>query len=303
MTTIDPKRPHAAGRPILLDGGMGQELIKRAGRETAKWSAGFLSDAPELVRAVHDDFFAAGADVAIANSYGVNQRRYAEASDRIALNQRAGRLALEARDAHGLGLVAGSLPPYGGSYMPEAVAAQDILARLYEEQATALAPFVDFFICETMSTAAEGRAAAAAAAATGKPVWMGWTVADDDGTRLRSGEPLAEAAAALDGLDVSAFLVNCSAPEAVTTAMPLLAGFGPCGGFANGFRRIPTGWALSGRTTDALGRREDLTPEAYVAAAQAWLDAGAVVIGGCCEVGPAHIAALADAFIRRPKAA
>ena len=51
----------------LLDGGMGQELVARAGKATDLWSVQALLDTPDMVRAVHDSFFKAGADVATTN--------------------------------------------------------------------------------------------------------------------------------------------------------------------------------------------------------------------------------------------
>lgn len=65
----------------------------------------------------------------------------------------------------------------------------------------------------------------------------------------------------------------------------------PVGGYANAFAGIPKNWSL---TTDAAmpGVREDLTPQAYAEHAQKWIASGARIIGGCCEVGPEHIAHL-----------
>jgi len=57
---------------------------------------------------------------------------------------------------------------------------------LYREQAEVLAPHVDLLLCETMSSVDEGRAAAAAATRTGKPVWVCWTLHEDRSGRLRS---------------------------------------------------------------------------------------------------------------------
>ena len=39
--------------------------------------------------------------------------------------------------------------------------------------------------------------------------------------------------------------------------------------------------------------RSDLTPEGSVRFAMEWRKAGADIIGGCCGIGPEHIAALA----------
>ena len=69
----------------LLDGGMGQELVARAGKATGLWSVQALLDTPDMVRAVHDSFFKAGADVATTNSYGVLPDRLApkDLTDRL----------------------------------------------------------------------------------------------------------------------------------------------------------------------------------------------------------------------------
>ena len=53
---------------IILDGGLGQELVKRAGKATDLWSMQALLDNPDMVRAVHDDYFAAGAQIATTNT-------------------------------------------------------------------------------------------------------------------------------------------------------------------------------------------------------------------------------------------
>ena len=133
-----------------------------------------------------------------------------------------------------------------------------------------------------------------AAPTSGKPVWVGWTLHEDHSGRLRSGETIAEAAAAIAHLPVSGFLANCCAPESITAAMPALAGLGdwPAGGYANTFLPVPKDWTLDGeKPSDGKSKlRDDLDPEAYAGHAQAWIDAGARLIGGCCGTGPEHIA-------------
>ena len=46
-------------------------------------------------------------------------------------------------------------------------------------------------------------------------------------------------------------------------------------------------------TVDALTARTDLTPDAYADLRDGMGRAGATIVGGCCEVGPAHIAEIA----------
>ena len=286
------------GRTLILDGGMGQELAAR-GLETSDglWSARALLDDPDAVVAVHRDFVHAGADVITANSYAATRRRLdpADIEDGFTrCNRAAGSLARRAADKAGRQvLVAGSLPPIYGSYRPDRVRPLAEIEPLYREQAAILAEYADLFICETMSTAGEALAAARGAASTGLPVWVSWTIADDGSGRLRSGETVREAIAALDGIDVEGVLLNCSMPESVAAAMPALAQHAgrPFGAYANGFSAIGAGFDV-GDGANVPDRREELTPQRYAEEARRWRDAGASIVGGCCEVGPAHIAAL-----------
>ncbi|MEZ4657911.1 MAG: homocysteine S-methyltransferase family protein [Caldilineaceae bacterium] len=90
---------------------------------------------------------------------------------------------------------------------------------LYAEQAALLAWHVDLLLCETMSSAAEGRAVAVAACGRWQTGLVSWTLHEDRSGHLRSGETVAQAAAALADLPVSGYLVNCCAPESITNAM------------------------------------------------------------------------------------
>jgi S-methylmethionine-dependent homocysteine/selenocysteine methylase len=285
---------------VILDGGMGQEIIRRGVRQLdGLWSASALIEAPDVVRDIHEDYIRAGARVITTNTYVTARARLADAGipERFAeLNRLAGKLAQQARDNCGKDvLIAGSLPPLYASYRPDLAPSFEVSEPQYREMAEILAPYVDLFLCETMSCGEEARAAASGAAAAGKPVWVSWTLADGGADRLRSGESVAEAAAMLDSLPVSVVLANCCAPESITAAMPQLValGMGPTGGYANGFVDIPPGTNVRDKLPDA---RPDLGPEAYLGHVRNWVADGARIVGGCCEVGPAHIALLARAF-------
>lgn len=281
----------------ILDGGMGQELIRRAGRATPLFSTQALLDAPELVAAVHRDFFAAGAEVATASTYSVLPNRLAPygLEDRLeALIDLGCTLAARARDAAGAGLVAGSMGPLGFSYRPDLAPPPERAAEIYAAIARRQAQVVDVLLLETLSSVAEAEGALMGAGVTGKPVWLALSVADDDGTRLRSGEPLAAVAPVLAALRPARVLLNCAPPEAVSQGLAVLAGLGlPFGGYANGFVRIDPRFDSVGATTDLLTTRLDIGPDAYADFAARWVAAGAGTVGGCCAVGPEHIAALA----------
>jgi len=83
-------------------------------------------------------------------------------------------------------------------------------------------------------------------------------------------------------------MLNCCDPELMSAAMPALVGMYSCiGGYANAFKSVET--LAKGGSVDALEAREDLTPAAYIAHVQQWLANGATVVGGCCDITPAHI--------------
>lgn len=84
----------------------------------------------------------------------------------------------------------GSLPPLMESYQATRLPGPDAMLAQYQRIAGALAPHADVLLCETLATVAEGVAATTAAAATGRPVWVSWTLEDSLRGRLRSGEPL-----------------------------------------------------------------------------------------------------------------
>jgi len=285
----------------LLDGGTSLELLKRSSnKEPRLWSAEYLLSEPELVRQVHLDYILAGAKIVTINTYSASYTRMAMV-DEVArvpdMQRRACDLAAAARDAAGERgadvAIAGCIPPLNGTYRPDRVRSFANNHEEYMRLAELQAPHVDLFICETMSAAEEARAAATAVAAFGKPVWVGWTLADHL-PRLRSGEHIGRAAQALQGIGVSAILANCSLPETISAAMPEFAKTGlACGGYANGFTHIPQSF-LPGKTLEQLTVRRDLTPVAYADFALAWIRDGATIVGGCCEVGPEHIEALHD---------
>lgn len=283
---------------ILLDGGMGQELISRnASGQGVLWSAKALFDFPEAVLAVHEDYIRAGADVITANSYACIRNNFEPQGllDRLGeMNRLAVELAQRARDNSGKPvLIAGSMGPQRGSYRPDLVGTYEETEALYREQAEFLAPHVDLFICETLSCLTEARAAVTAATATGLPVWLSWSIEDSGVANLRSGESVHDAWKDIAEAGVSAVLLNCSPPEAISKVLPGLVSISdvPVGGYANAFTPIPDKWDFHGDESIPPARI-DLTPEAYSEHAANWLAAGARIIGGCCEVGPAHIAHL-----------
>ena len=278
----------------LLDGGMGQELVHRAGdRPTPLWSTQVMVDHPGMVAGVHRDFAAAGATVATANTYAIHHDRL----DGTALEGKFGELhSLALAEVRGFGRIAGSIGPLGGSYRADLMPIHDDAVTKFAEVARTLSPHVDFIICETVVSLAQTRAVLEAVQNAGKPIWIAFSVSDEDGTVLRSGEALADAMALIGVAE--AVLVNCSTPEVIIAALDVLATFEkPYGAYANGFESITDEFLEVNSTVDKLKMRRDFTPDLYADHAMCWVDHGATIIGGCCEVGPAHIAEIASRLI------
>ena len=285
----------------LLDGGMGQELIARSGDvPTPLWATRVMIDHPDLVQQIHADYFAAGAMIATTNTYAIHHDRLInQGLDHLfhSLHLRALMQAVAARDLHGAGRIAGSLGPLIASYRPDLTPPLQEAAAKYAEIAGLLAPHVDLFLIETASSVA-GAEGALIGAGRSKPVWLSVSVNDKNGRLLRSDEPLTALARLIETYRPAAILANCSVPEAMSDALDSLRGFGlPFGAYANGFTHITDNFKSDQPTVDDLFRRHDLTPEKYADFAMGWVAQGATIVGGCCEVGPAHIRALRDRLL------
>jgi S-methylmethionine-dependent homocysteine/selenocysteine methylase len=305
---------------IILDGGMGRQLSRMgAPFRLPEWSALALIEAPGFVRAAHDAFIASGAQVITTNSYGIVPHMIGAArfaSEGRALAGLAGRLARAAADhanSHATGhvagpagavLVAGSLPPLFASYRPELFQPGQA-AQILEVLVAALAPHVDFWLAETQSSTAETTAAFAATRHSGLPLWVSYTLRDELGRaappELRSGEAVGDAVARDLQQGAQAILFNCSQPEVMNAAVQAAArvvahGNHPdvrIGVYANAFTPEPSSAEpYAGISTF----RDDLGPQSYREWAELWVGSGATIIGGCCGIGPEHIAALRAHF-------
>lgn len=297
----------------ILDGGMSRELL-RLGAELKQpeWSALALINSPDIVREVHKEFIDAGSEIITTNSYALVPFHIGEDRFRkegAALIRLAGRLAREAADSvtDRKVLVAGSLPPIFGSYEPQNFRperVQDYLKVLVEN----LDPFVDIWLGETLSLIAEGEAVREAVAASGKPFWISFTLADDEADiksgepKLRSGESVEAAASWAVSSGAEAFLFNCSKPEVMRAAVETAARVfrktdAPIeiGVYANAFEGEQGESAANEGLHETRG---DLNDDVYSRFACSWAEAGATIIGGCCGIGAAHIHRLGKTLLR-----
>ena len=171
---------------IVMDGSMGNELLaRRSDLITGLWSAQYLIDAPELVKEIHLDYINAGADLIITNTYSTipSYLSKQKAEDKMPeLIHLAGKLAREAvEDSKKKVTVAGSLPPLEESYRPDLVIDREEAVPIYETLIKELTPYVDIFICETMSSIKEMQHVIQALhnLDNEKPVWISWSCPTD----------------------------------------------------------------------------------------------------------------------------
>lgn len=278
-----------------VDGGLGT-LLEARGRDvsTVLWSAALLAHDPGAIQDAHQEFFAAGAQIAITASYQVGF----EAFDRIGISvpeterllrssvelARAARDTRSESDPDGPLLVAASVGPYGATlgdgseYEGASGLSRTELQRWHERRLAVLVDAApDLLALETIPTLDEATALAELVRGSGVPAWLSFTV---EGGRLRSGEAMAEGFRLVEGIDeFQAVGVNCSHPDEV---LPAIAA-----------ARSVTDKAVvvypnSGEHWDADARC--WRGAAGVGEVEAWLEAGATVVGGCCRVMPADIA-------------
>lgn len=288
-------------RPVVLDGGLSNALEDRGhDLSDALWSARLLRDAPAEIAAVHRSYYQAGAMVATTASYQASvvgfERAGVDRHEAERLITSSVRIARDVRDEFPGRLIAASVGPYGamladgseyrGRY-GRSVRELTAFHRPRIEVLAAARP--DVLALETVPDADEAEAMLRAAEGCGVPVWLSYTV---EGDRTRAGQPLAEAFAVAAGRPgVVAVGVNCCDPgdvlHAVRTAVAVTG--------------LPAvAYPNSGERWDPAARRWTGTyafaPDAAPGMALGWRAAGARLIGGCCRVGPATVAALARAL-------
>ena len=308
----DTLNPELDAGVMILDGGLATELERRGHDVSGSlWSAAILRTAPDSIKQVHYDYYAAGAQVAISASYQASYEGFAavgiDPEETTALLRLSVTLASAARaryrrdhpgDERRL-LVAASVGPYGaishdgaeyrGDYGLTVGELVEFHARRFEVLAASGA---DLLACETIPVLDEARGLLQLLSRHPElPAWISFT--SPDGIHTSHGEPLADCARVLhDAPNVIAVGVNCVKPEVVGDAIRALRA-----GTDKAIVVYPnSGERWSGETHDWHGAPDR---ESLASLAPGWIRAGARLIGGCCRTGPADIAAL-DAALAVP---
>ena len=197
-------------------------------------------------------------------------------------------------------LVAGGLPPQFLTYEADTRSNEEITEN-FLSQAKILNQYVDFFYLDVLSSVNEFQIAIDCIESFNKPYLIGAHISE--GTSLPSGEKISKIITNIKHEKLLGIILSCVSPENYELNLNEIKNLGvPFGFKLNAFIRTNpkpnyTGAykkSKTGNPNEFLGQRKDLTPDKMAKIAKNFKDAGATILGGCCETRPAHIKAMSN---------
>ena len=286
---------HANGRGWLLaDGATGTNLFDMgltSGDAPELWNA----DHPDRIRRLHQGFVEAGSDIILTNSFGANARRLAlhKAEGRVFdLNRLAAQHARAVADAADRTvIVAGSVGPTGDLFAPLGALTEDMAVEVFAEQIEGLkAGGADVIWIETMSAIEEMRAAATAAGRVGMPYTI--TASFDTAGNTMMGITPGSMIGTVGGFAPHAHGIGCNCGVGASDLLCSVLAMTEAAPDATVIAKANCGVPQVG----ANGVTYSGTPEIMADYARLALDAGALIIGGCCGTQPEHVLAMRRAL-------
>lgn len=290
---------------MILDGGLATQLeAQGCDIGNALWSASLLQTNPGEIVAATKAYLEVGAECVATATYQASREGFAavglsedEADELMIISVD---LAIRARDEFlqehpgydFAPLIAASLGPYGAmlhdgsEYKGDYGVAAETL-RLFH--ASRLQVFdksgADVLALETIPSRLEAEVLAALLAECVTPAWISFSCRD--GGHVVDGTPIEDVALMFAGLPgVVAVGVNCTPPQFVPELVRRICAAVP--------GRAVMAYPNSGETyhVEDNSWSGTVTPGDCAAAARTWVEAGAKIVGGCCRMGPEHIAAI-----------
>ena len=285
----------------ILDGGMGQELLARGMKANGTlWSANAVlkEEYHQLLLDTHLDFIKAGAEVIVTATFTTRRIRLRDnkIEDKFEyLNKKAGEIAQKAKEQYPNVLIAGGLPPQYLTYEEDTRPDHEIKQNFYD-QAKLLDPYIDFFYLDVLSSVKEFKLAIEAIKEFNKPYLIGAHISE--GINLPSGEKISDIINNINHKNLLGLILSCVSPENFSENLEEVKNLGvpfgfklnafvttkPKDGYTNNYNMSKTG-----NPNEFLGQRKDLTPELMANFVKKFKNAGATILGGCCETRPSHI--------------
>ena len=293
----------------ILDGGMGQELMARGLKAKGSlWSATALLDEKhhQLIIDTHLDFINAGADVIVTNTFGARKIRLIQnncGQHFEYANVKAAELAVKAKELSKKNiLIAGSLPAQNNTYQADLGENLDLIEKNFYDQAKLIKPYIDFFYLDVLCSGKECEIALRSIRKFNLPVLVGLHIRKNG--RLPSGEKINEIVKKYKDDNWLGVITSCVAPEFVENVIEELKQLNlPFGFKINAWEKIPENFKISdwtkgygkdGNPNIVLGSRKDITEDKFYEFVKKFKDAGATILGGCCEIRPSHINKIAN---------
>ena len=294
MPTYHPFLERLRQGPILGDGGMGTELYARGISYERCFEQLNLTE-PEVVKTIHLEYAAAGAEIIETNTFGANRYRLAEHGlerNVRALNRAGVKIAREARELGERSIyLAGSMGPLGSPLGPlGGIGASDARDTFREQAEALLEAGVDVLILETISDLAEMREALSGVRSICTAPIIACMTFGEDGTVMGGEEP-ATVARVMRELGADVVGVNCALGPASTLEV-----------IEDMRQGLTDADLLAAQPNAGLPKRVGSrfiymsTPEYFAAYTQRFLHAGVCLLGGCCGTTPRHIAAMSKAL-------
>jgi len=281
---------------LLADGAVGTLLVSR-GAPTEGPRSPLCVSAPDLVREIHDDYVAAGAQILTTNTWDANRAKltkfdWADSLEKI--NREGVRLARAAAQGEYV-FVSGQMGPLGQLVKPYGPLTKAQVREIFTEQARILLEEnVDLIGLETFSSELEIAEAVRAVRALSAdvPILASLTVLADGKTSF--GDEALHALHAVAGAGADIVGINCTIgpQEAFDVFVRVVGTLGvpvsvmPNAGYP---------WTVSGRTVYPA------TPDYFREIARDFVKTGAAILGGCCGTGPEHVAAMAREVVGRKR--
>ena len=279
---------------IILDGGMGTQLQLRGLQPGQKPELAAFT-MPDTLEAIHRDYARAGANLLMANTFGINERKMAGTGYTVE-QAVAASVACARRGARGTGaLVALDVGPLGELLVPAgSLSFEEAYRRFAQIVRAGAAAGADLVCFETMTDLYELKAAILAARENcDLPVMA--SMSFESRGRTFTGCTVESFGVTAAGLGAAAIGINCSLGPA--EILP----------FARRLCRVvPADLPVFVKPNAGLPNPDgsyDLDAAGFAAQMQDYAGSGVSMVGGCCGTTPEYIRLLRQAFAERRPAA